>query len=100
MLVSDKLHGRAKCVLANGCEAHGDFVCDKREGMWMLVSPPHSGAMTVMSLWQDNHFDKFAGAIPVPTTTQISSLLDATLVWADHLQAINGSYTAYQPTHM
>jgi hypothetical protein len=28
--------------------------------------PAHSGAMTVMSLWQDNHFVKFADAIPVP----------------------------------
>ena len=33
--VGNKPHGRAKVVLPNGCEAHGDFVASKKEGLWL-----------------------------------------------------------------
>jgi hypothetical protein len=100
--VSDKLHGRAKCVLVNGCEAHGDYVCDKKEGVWLLVSPPHSGSKTVQTLWRNNHFVRFTDdsiTVPCSVAPQIVTTLDATIAWANHLQVIH-SYIPFPSPHM
>ena len=45
--MGNKPHGRAKVVLPNGCEAHGDFVASKKEGLWLVVSPPDNGNLTM-----------------------------------------------------
>ncbi len=93
--MGDKQHGRAKAVLPNGCEAHGDFVAGKKEGLWLVVGPPDNGNLTTQTLWKEGRLVRFVddgdGAISLPPVS-ISTLLDATNLWLSHQAPIEGKH--------
>lgn len=91
--VGDKQHGRAKVVLPNGCEAHGNFVAGKREGLWLVVGPPNNGNLMTQTLWKEGQLVRFVddgGAISLPLVS-ILTLLDTTNLWLSHQRPLKGS---------